>query len=421
MGLHADRLRRREAWHVGRPDQSSASSAAGNDDGPLRQPRDEVITAWRPCCRAGQVDSARVRKLRDTDPDEALRCSPRATTGTTIDRAGSAAEGSRPTQLRRVSMTSRRSTSRGPRPEAGGVAMRGSVIKKGDRWYVKIELDRRPVHRSAPPEVALGFQHQARGRAGTHRSAVEVRSWRVCRADTPDGRRLLGRLVEGDRADDSAVDVRVVRAQHAQPRDRPHRRDPAHQGRRRCTQWPLRHAAVERSRAIVEEGQGLLARGRRARSRFAADGPDPAGHGRVSARRVHRGRAHHEGHARFPASSANAASADPKPGRPRSSDGQLHPHDPASCLQGRRSLGSPSRATLPTPPTHHRLARSPTTSRRGTLTLDRFHRPVTRGERSAPRACGCCSPRLVCDEAKRWACAGATSISTRASSASCRR
>ena len=38
--------------------------------------------------------------------------------------------------------------------------MRGSVVQKGGRWYVKIELDPGPAHRTASPEVALGLPHE---------------------------------------------------------------------------------------------------------------------------------------------------------------------------------------------------------------------------------------------------------------------
>jgi len=39
--------------------------------------------------------------------------------------------------------------------------MRGSVLKKGDRWYVKIELDPDPGHWPPTAEVALGLPHPA--------------------------------------------------------------------------------------------------------------------------------------------------------------------------------------------------------------------------------------------------------------------
>ena len=54
--------------------------------------------------------------------------------------------------------------------------MRGSVVKKGTRWYVKIELDPDQATGQRRQKWHSGVQHKARGRARSNRSALEVRS-----------------------------------------------------------------------------------------------------------------------------------------------------------------------------------------------------------------------------------------------------
>ena len=76
--------------------------------------------------------------------------------------------------------------------------MRGSVVRRADRWYVKVELGPRSGDRPASPEVALGLPHQAGRRAGSasicSRSSIVVstssrpsRPW-ACSSKSGSGR-----------------------------------------------------------------------------------------------------------------------------------------------------------------------------------------------------------------------------------------
>lgn len=165
----------------------------------------------------------------------------------------------------------------------------------------------RPGDGPAPAEVALRVPDEARGRASTDRPAIEVRSRRVRRADPADPHRLPHRVAAGDRAHGPPRHVRLVLAEHAQPRDGPHRLAEAGQGRRRCPQRALRHAARVGSAAVVEEGQGLLPLRRGAGYRAAVVWFDAAGNRRPTPRGVRRGRSHHQGHAGFVAPTPGVA------------------------------------------------------------------------------------------------------------------
>lgn len=115
--------------------------------------------------------------------------------------------------------------------------MRGSVVKKGTRWYVKIELD---------PDAGTGRRRQKwHSGYSTKREAERARidllskfERRVRRALSPDCRRLLRRLVACDRAHRTALDVQLVLPQRPQSRGRPHRFGAADESRR----WRLERA-----------------------------------------------------------------------------------------------------------------------------------------------------------------------------------
>ena len=106
--------------------------------------------------------------------------------------------------------------------------MRGSVVKKGDRWYVKIELDPDPLTGRRRQKWHSGYR--------TKRDAERARVDLLSKFDRGEyvepshqtRRRLPRRVARSDRADGAPVDVRLVLAQHAQPRDRAHRHGAAH-------------------------------------------------------------------------------------------------------------------------------------------------------------------------------------------------
>ena len=85
--------------------------------------------------------------------------------------------------------------------------MRGSVVKKGTRWYVKIELDPDPSTGQRRQKWHSGYNTKREAERAADRSALEVRSRRVRRAIAPDRRRLLRRLAEGHGAHGSTIDV----------------------------------------------------------------------------------------------------------------------------------------------------------------------------------------------------------------------
>ena len=185
--------------------------------------------------------------------------------------------------------------------------MRGSVVRRVTAYYVKIELDPDPVTGKRRQKWHSGYH--------TKREAERARIDLLSKFDRgeyvePTHQTLGEFLVEWLKAIEPTVrlvDVRLVLAEHAQPRDRPHRVDEADEGRRRDAQRPLRDVADIGPAAVVAEGEGLLARRRRARAGAAGRRADPGGDGRAAPRRVRRGVAHHEGHAGVAAAAAGDA------------------------------------------------------------------------------------------------------------------
>ena len=245
--------------------------------------------------------------------------------------------------------------------------MRGSVVKKGARWYVKIELD---------PDPATG-QRRQKWHSGynTKREAERARVDLLSKFDRGEyvepshqtRRRLPRRLAEGDRAHGAAVDVRLVLAQRAQPRDRSHRLGASHQGRRRRAQRALRATADVRSMQAVEDGQGLLAAGGRAGDRASRRRADARGNRRAAARRSSP-RPSTSPRTRSPRCCGVASPLRRRRGRGPVSIGGRSTTSTRSSTERSRTLsaGVGSPGTQPTPPTRHAAARSPTASTRGT-------------------------------------------------------
>ncbi len=263
-------------------------------------------------------------------------------------------------------MTSARRCDRRPRraDDAGLGDQAGHSVLRQDRARPR-SADRASVDRSGT---------RATARSGRRRRLASIcsRSSTVASTSSRRSRRVadyLDRLAGGDRAHGAAVDVRLVLAQHAQPRDRSHR---LHEADARstpvcstvCTRYcsrPVdgcpREPDVATPRQVVGARPG--AAGRR---------PVARGHRRAAASRIGGGIGDHEEHARLAAAATVAASGGRRPARgPRPSHRQLRPHDPAPRLQGRCALGpsrpQPGRRRRPTT----RAGRSPTAFRPGTL------------------------------------------------------
>ena len=317
--------------------------------------------------------SARAGYLRSTDPGESL---------------------------------TRRDAGRCSRVQRGGVAMRGSVVKKGDRYYVKIELDPDPADRQASPEVALGIPARSARpsgpastccRSSTGASTSSRRSRRSATSST-EWLRAIEHTVRPSTFDSYSRNIRNHVIAHIGTTR-------LAQGRRRrrstgCTPLLL---DIGPTPAVADGARLLTARWSTGRSSCAPHG-------------THRWRrrpsmlqtefeeadAHHEGHARLAPPPPGRSDVRPTTARrPRPPDGQLHPHDPAPSVQGRRPLG-PAR---PQPSRRRRSAswrpevrRRPCVGRR-----DAAHVPrrVTRVRTTGCTRCGCCSPRPACDAARR--------------------
>ena len=300
--------------------------------------------------------------------------------------------------------------------------MRGSVIQKAGRWYVKIELD---------PDPATGRRRQK-----WHSGYRTKREAERARTD------LLSKLDRGEYVEPSQqtlADFLTDWLAAIEPTVRPstfdsysrniHNHVIAHIGAtklRRLDAGMLNglYALLLRSgrRRPSRTGRGLLARCRRARASSFAPRADARGDGRTAASGVRRGVAHHEGH-------AGVARCDVTPidrvvrvtGRTRSTNGQLRPHDPPPRLQGRRPLGparsQPGRCRRPAT-RWPEVRRCPRLGCRHTADVPRA---VPRIAVIASTHSGCCSRRPACGEARRSAFVGATSTSTPAGFGSSRR
>ena len=248
--------------------------------------------------------------------------------------------------------------------------MRGSVVKKGDRWYVKIELD---------PDPATGRRRQ-KWHSGyrTKREAERARVDLLSKFDRgeyvePSHQTLADFLDEWLKAIEPTVRPSTFDSYSRNVRNHVI----AHIGTVRLTKVdagvlnglyatllasgpaPVRRGqGAGYSPAVVERALELARRG------LSASRQPPTG----SARRVARGRAHHQGHARL------AAPARPRERRParrpsaQGSTGGRSTTSTRSCTARSRtpSAGAGSPATRPTPPTRRAAARSPTASTPGT-------------------------------------------------------
>ena len=271
-------------------------------------------------------------------------------------------------------------------------------------------------------EVALGLPHEARGGEGTRRSAVEVRSWRVRRADAADARRLPDEWL-------AAIEHTVRPSTFDSYSRNMHNHVIAHIGSTRLTRvdagvlnglYALLLTSGRRLPSRTGRGYSpeVVARAPRAAGRRAVARRD----GRAAASRVGGGIGDHEEHARLAAAPTVRTSGRRRPARrPQPSNRQLRPHDPAPRVQGRCPLG-PSRAQ---PDRRRRPTSCGAEGRRrsGVGRSDAAHVPVsiTREPAIACTRCGCCSRRPACDAARRSASDGRTSTSTTAGSASSRR
>ena len=154
----------------------------------------------------------------------------------------------------------------------GKGAMRGSVIKKGDRWYVKIELD---------PDQGTGKRRQKwHSGFNTKREAERARVDLLSKFDRgeyvePTHQTVADFMVEWLKAIEPTVRPSTFESYERNMRNHVI----AHIGAVRLTkvdagraQRPVRHAAGDRSPAVISAGEGLLARGRRSRSQVPGEG-----------------------------------------------------------------------------------------------------------------------------------------------------
>ncbi len=188
--------------------------------------------------------------------------------------------------------------------------------------------------------VIVGLSHEEGRRARPHRPAVEARPRRVRRALAADRRCVSRRLARSDRADGPSVDVRLVRPEHPQPRDRSHRRDEAPAAGRRNAERSLCAPAPVRPSSPVGYRPRLLARGRRACAPPPLGVSDAGRHRGAATPRVRRGVSHHEGHVGLaPSTPGKQPSFEHVAAGARSPHGELRPHDPASSVPRCGALG----------------------------------------------------------------------------------
>ena len=125
-------------------DRLAPTSPAG-DSGTRRWLRRDVHQPDGAACSPSSSSSPRSASpsFARPIPTRLSTCYQKATTCPPTHRAGSPRQRSRTTGRRSTTLDDRpRSRSASDR---GGLTMRGSVVKKGDRWYVKIELDPDPL------------------------------------------------------------------------------------------------------------------------------------------------------------------------------------------------------------------------------------------------------------------------------------
>lgn len=299
--------------------------------------------------------------------------------------------------------------------------MRGSVVKKGDRYYVKIELDPDPLTGRRRQKWHSGFR--------TKREAEKARVDLLSKFDRgeyvePTQQTLGEYLVEWLKAIEhtvrpstfdsyernmrnhviahigstrlAKVDAGVLNGLYVQLLASG-RRLPSRTGR------GYSREVVARAIELRSEGLSFVATAEQLRSEF-----DEASH--ITKDTL----------ASLLRRQSERRAIDELPeGLDRRTVNYIHT---ISTERSRtQSAGAGSPATRPTPPTRPEVARSPTAFKPGTLRrCARSSR--TRGRRAtACTRCGCSSRRPACDAVKRSACDGRTSTSTRAASAWSRR
>ena len=303
--------------------------------------------------------------------------------------------------------------------------MRGSVVKKGHSLVRQDRARPRSAHRTAPPEVALGLPHEARGREGTGRPAVEVRPRRVRRADAADASpttstdwlKAIEHTVRPSTFDSYSRNVR----NHV---DRPHRHDASSTKVDAGVLNGLYALLLDvgSTPAVADRARATRPRSSSERSSCAPTGCRslrPPSSCRPSSTRPSTSRRTRS--PRCSAGSRRRRRSTSVAGGPRPPHRQLRPHDPPPRVQGRRPLGTPR----PQPGRRRRPAtRRPEVRRRPRVGRgDAAHVPRRSHARRAigSTRCGCCSPRPACAAARRSAFGGRTSTSTPAGSASSRR
>ena len=302
--------------------------------------------------------------------------------------------------------------------------MRGSVVKKGGRWYVKIELD---------PDPATGGAVRSGTRATGHeREAERARVDLLSKFDRGEYVEPSHQTVADFLTDWLTAIEHTVRPSTFDSYSRNvHNHVIAHIGTDRLTKVDagvlngLYVAAADlRPTPAVEDGHAATRRRSSSeRCELRAEGLHARGHRRAAARPSSTEAEHITKD-----TLASLLRRQPqgrrsrRPARgPRPAHGQLRPHDPAPRVQGRRPLG-PAR---PQPGRRRRPAtRRPEVRRRPRLgrgDAPPFLDASTRDRRPAPRAVG--PARHDRHAARRGArpALERTSTSTPAGSASCRR
>ena len=291
----------------------------------------------------------------------------------------------------------------------GGLTVRGSVVQKGGRWYVKIELDPDPLTGRRRMKWHSGYR--------TKKDAERART------------DLLSKLDRGEYVEPShhtVGDFLLEWLDTMEPTVRPstfesysrnvHNHVIAHigapaaaQGRRRHAERPLRAAAPLRPSCAVTIRPGLLERRPRPGDRAPGRRADARRDRRAAARRVRRVRPHHEGHVGVAApAERRRRPAGGDPGGSRSAHRELRPHDPAPCLQGRGAVGpagsQPGRRRRPA------AGRTEGGEHPGVGCRDPAVVPGAVADRRTTGCtrCGSCWRRPACAAARPSACAGPT-------------
>ncbi len=295
--------------------------------------------------------------------------------------------------------------------------MRGSVVKKGDRWYVKIELDVDPATGRRRQKWHSGYKNKREAERARVDLLSKLDRGEYVEPSHQSARRVPQRVARRDRANSSPVDVRLVLEEHAPPCDRAHRHGAA---RRRLTpacsmvstqRCCPRVGVVRRGRAAATPRlsssvpSSFAPRGTPSRRRpnsFVTRCRKP-----ITSRRTRLPRS-------FAAPPTGQSTSVRRRSRSRSPNGQLHPHDPAPRLQGRGPLGSPAAQ-----PRRRRGSAAGRAEVRRRARLGRGNSPpvprrVPQPPRTGTTRSGFCSQPPGCGEAKRSDFGGATSTSTRA-------